>query len=146
MRRSSACAALALLSLPALAFGASTPPPGKAAPAVVPYVCGDGSQASVVYESGGDYLHARALITHDSRTVELRAAPTLYGVRYRTATATEGEPALAWSLRGEEAWLTESPDADGYTREEREIIRCVRLRRIGMADAHAADEGHAEPH
>jgi len=144
MSRSSACLALALLSLPALAFGASTPPPGKAAPAIVPYVCGDGSLASVVYESGGDYRHARALITHDSRTVELQAAPALYGVRYRSAGG--GEPVLAWSVRGEEAWLTESPDADGYTREEREVIRCVRQRQLGIAEAHASDEEHGEAH
>jgi hypothetical protein len=140
MSRSSACLALALLSLPALAFGASTPPAGKAGPAVVPYVCGDGSLASVVYERGGDFRHARALVTHDSRTVELQAAPALYGVRYRSAG--DGEPVLAWSLRGEEAWLTESPDADGYTREEREIIRCVRQRQIGIAEAHGS---HTEP-
>ena len=144
MSRSSACLALALLSLPALAFGASTAPAGKAGPAVVPYVCGDGSLANVVYESGGDYRHARALVTHDARTVELQAAPTLYGVRYRSAGG--GEPVLAWSLRGEEAWLTESPDADGYTREEREVIRCVRQRRIGIAEAHGSDAEPGEAH
>lgn len=141
MKRPYACAALALLSLPALAFGASTPPPGKAAPAIIPYVCADGSLASVVYEHGGDFHHARALITHDAHTVELRAAPALYGIRYRTAAETE--PTLAWSLRGEEAWLTESPDADGYTREEREVLRCVRQRQLGLAAAQGEEHGEA---
>ncbi len=144
MRQISACLALALLSLSALAAGASTPPPGKAGPAVIPYVCGDGSLANVVYESGGDYRHARALVTHGGRTVALSAAPTLYGVRYRTAQA--GEPALAWSLRGEEAWLTESPDADGYTRDEREVTRCIRQRHLGTVEAHGADTGHGDSH
>jgi hypothetical protein len=120
-----------LLSLPAMVSGAGTSAPRKAAPAIIPYLCQDGGVANVVYESGGDYRHARALISYDERTLEMRAAPALYGVRYRTAAANE--PALAWSLRGEEAWLTESPDADGYTREERELARCVRLRRLDMA-------------
>jgi hypothetical protein len=136
MRRSLAGAAVALLSLPAAVFGASTPPPGKAAPAVVPYVCADGSLASVIYEHGGDYRHARALITHDARTLEMHAAPALYGVRYRS----EAEPALAWSLRGEEAWLTESPDADGYTRDEQPLLHCVRQRQLGASGP--LGEGH----
>ena len=140
MRRSLACAAVALLSIPALAFGASTPPPGKAAPAIVPYVCADGSLASVIYEHGGDFRHARALVTHDDHTVEMRAAPALYGVRYRS----EADPALAWSLHGEEARLTESPDADGYAMEEREVLRCVRQRQLGAGGAH--DEAHGEAH
>ena len=126
MKPSTICAAVALLALPAAVSGYSEPA-AKAGPPVVPYLCNDGHQADVVYESGSDYLHARALVTYDGRTVDLRAAPTLYGVRYR-AESGGAEPVLAWSLRGEEAWLTESPDADGYTREEHALARCVRLR------------------
>ena len=118
--------AAALLALPTIALGSGTPPAGKAAPPIVSYLCSDGLTADVVYRSGSDFGHARALVTHDGRTVELRAAPTLYGVRYR-AEAAEG-PALAWSLRGEEAVLSEAPQADSYTRPERELLRCVRVR------------------
>ena len=70
------------------------------------------------------------------RTFDLRAAPTLYGVRYR-GEATSG-PALAWSLRGEEAVLSEAPEADSYVRAERELLRCVRVRGA-MAAAHNAE-------
>lgn len=140
MRLLSACAAAALLAIPSLGFGYSTPPPAKSGPPVVPYLCSDGRPASVVYESGNDFVHAKALVTWDGRTLELEAAPTLYGVRYR---AEEGEPPLAWSLRGEEAWLTEAPEADSYTREERELARCIRLRGAANETA-AAEPGHGE--
>ncbi|WP_129791095.1 MliC family protein [Sphingosinicella sp. CPCC 101087] len=144
MKSSSACAALVLLSMPAIVYGAGTSAPRKAAPAIVPYLCQDGGVANVVYENGGDYRHARALISYDARTLEMSAAPALYGVRYRTAVA--GEPALAWSLRGEEARLTESPDADGYTRPERELARCVRLRRLDMTGAQENGAAHGDSH
>lgn len=142
MNRTSCWIAAALLASPALLFAASTPPPGKAGPAIIPYLCDGGREASVVYESGSDYLHARALVTFEGETLELRAAPTLYGVRYRAAAA-EGAP-LAWSLRGEEARLTEAPDEDSYARDERELARCVRVR--GIASAEQADVGHGEDH
>ena len=135
--------AAALVAAPAFAFAASTPPPAKSGPPTVPYVCDGGRPASVVYESGSDFTHARALVTLDGRTVEMRAAPTLYGVRYRAEEAEEGAP-LAWSLRGEYAWLTEAPTDDSYTRQEREIARCHRLR--GMAAAEAALEEHGDDH
>ena len=143
MRRSSAWIALALLPLPSLAFGSGTPPPGKAEPAIIPYLCSDGHQASVIYQSGSDYRHAKALVSHEGRTFEMRAAPTLYGVRYRTEAAVQAGPALAWSLRGEQATLTEAPEADSYTRTERELLRCTRVR---GAAAEAHSEGHAEAH
>lgn len=140
-RTSASIAAALLLAAPALLFAASTPPPGKAGPAIVPYLCDGGRAASVVYESGSDYQHARALVTLDGRTLELRSAPTLYGVRYRAETAEEGTAPLAWSLHGEEARLTEAPDADSYAREERELARCIRVR--GMA---AAQPAHGDDH
>ena len=143
MRRSSPWVAVALLAAPSIAFGFNTPPAGKAAPPVVPYLCSDGHTANVIYESGNDYLHARALVDYDGRTLELRSAPTLYGVRYRTEEGSEGGAPLAWSLRGEQAVLSEAPEADSYTRAERELARCVRLR---GAAAPAMDETHAGHH
>lgn len=116
--------------------GFSTPSSG---PPVVAYSCGEGRPASVIYESGNDFLHAKALVTYDGRTIELEAAPTLYGVRYRSEGG-EGTP-LAWTLRGEEGWLTEAPEEDSYTREERMIARCLRVRSAG-GDGHS--EGHAD--
>lgn len=109
-----------------------------AAPPTIPYMCADGHSASVIYEWGSDYTHARALVTYDGRTTEMRAAPTLYGVRYR-AEAADGAPALAWSLRGDEGRLTRSPDAMSYTGDEQELARCARVRE-GGAGAEAA--GH----
>lgn len=119
-------AGLAAIPAAALALAPGGPMP-KAGPPEVPYLCDDGRKAKVIYENGVGSRHARALVEIDGRTIELEQAPTLYGVRYRAAAADEGTP-LAWSIRGEEAWLTEAPEADSYTREERALARCVRLR------------------
>ncbi len=151
MKPTSVCLAAALLAAPSLAAGSGTPAPSNAGPAPIPYLCSDGHSASVVYESGSDFHHAKALVTYEGRTIEMRAAPTLYGVRYR-AEAGEGGPPLAWSLRGEEAWLTEAPDEDSYTRQERAIVRCIRVRgalpvQTASADSHGSDdEGHGDAH
>lgn len=151
MRLATACAALALLAIPTLASAEGGGGRVQAGPPVVPYLCHDqqsysGREATVVYENGSDFLHAKALLTFDGQTTEFRAAPTLYGVRYRT----EAEPAKAWSLRGEEAFLTESPDADSYTRDERRIASCIRLRdemeEQAEAEGHAAGAEHGEEH
>jgi hypothetical protein len=144
MRRSSIWIAAALLAVPSISFGSGTPPPGKAEPPIVPYLCSDGHTASVIYRSGSNFQHAKALVTHEGRTFEMQAAPTLYGVRYRTAASAE--PALAWSLRGEEAVLSEAPEADSYTREERELLRCVRLRGAPPSASHGSGESHGEEH
>ena len=141
MRRSSAWFTVALLAVPSIAFGFNSPGAEKAEPPLVPYMCNDGQTANVLYESGSDYVHAKALVAHDGRTIELEAAPTLYGVRYRAASAAEGGPILAWSLRGEQALLTEAPDADSYTRQEHELLRCIRIRGAGEAV-----EGHHGEH
>ena len=143
MRPLAAMIALVLLTLPSVVAGYSTPSPGKAEPPVVRYLCSDGRPADVIYESGNDFIHAKARVTIDERSFELEAAPTLYGVRYRGEAAGAATP-LAWTLWGEQAWLTESPDEDGYTRQERELARCVRLR--GIAPAAAGDEAHGEGH
>ena len=110
----------ATMASASLANEVAAPPP------VVPYLCSGGEIANVIYESGSDYLHAAARLTLGDRHLELHPAPTLYGFRYRTRSSGEG--AYAWTVRGEQASLTESPDADGYVRGEREITRCIRLR------------------
>lgn len=137
MRLASFGAAASALIAPAIALAFSGPTAVKSGPPVIPYLCDGGRPASVVYESGSDYRHARALVTLDGRTLELGAAPTLYGVRYRS----EGEaPALAWTLRGEQAWLTEAPDEESYAGEEHAVARCVRLRAATVAaEAHGDD-------
>jgi hypothetical protein len=142
MRILPACFAGALLAIPAALLGYATPPPGKSGPPVVPYLCHGGHEAVAIYESGSDFQHATAKITYEGRTIELRAAPTLYGVRYRG----EGESgsALAWTLRGEEAWLTESPDEDSYAGDEPAIARCVRVR--GVMPYAAAYGSHGDDH
>lgn len=138
MRRSSAAwIAVSLSALSSMATGSGSVPAGKAGPPTIPYLCSDGQTASVVYRGGSDFRHAQALVSHDGRTFDLRAAPTLYGVRYRGQA--DGGPALAWSLRGEEAVLSEAPEADSYVRAERELLRCVRVRGAMTADRHNAD-------
>ncbi len=124
----------ALLAFPAALSASGTPAPGKAEPAVVPYLCDGGRTAGVVYRGGSDYLHASALVAFDGRRFEMRSAPTLSGIRYRGDAGGDGAAALAWSLRGEEARLTESPAEDSYVEGEREIARCVRLRGALPAD------------
>jgi len=146
MRLSCILFAATLFAVPTIVSGYSSAPPPKAGPAIVPYLCNGGQPANVVYESGSDFIHAKALVTYDGRTVEMRAAPTLYGVRYRTDTSAEGGQPLAWSLRGEQALLTEAPADDSYTSEERALANCVRLRGAAVAatESHGAD--HAEDH
>ncbi|HEV2864882.1 MAG TPA: MliC family protein [Allosphingosinicella sp.] len=144
MKPTNAWLAAALLAAPAMAAASSGGGRVQAGPPEVPYLCSDGHSATVVYESGSDYRHARALVTRDGQTTEMRAAPTLYGVRYRAEAGAEGGAPLAWSLRGEEAVLTEAPDDESYTREERQLVRCIRVRGAAPADAVAA--AHRETH
>ena len=139
MKKIPVCLVAALLAIPAAVSASGTPSAGKAEPAVVPYLCDGGRTAGIVYRGGSDYLHASALVSFDGRSFEMRSAPTLYGVRYRGEAGDDGAAPLAWSLRGEEARLTESPAEDGHIQGEREIARCVRLRGMLPADG----EGHA---
>jgi len=123
-----------------LALCANAPVHGG--PAIVPYMCGDGHAANVIYESGNDYVHAAARVTYDGRTIEMKAAPTLYGVRYRSAAAAGATP-LAWSLRGEEGVLSEAPTDTSYIAAEHELARCARVREGGAeqdSEAHGAHE------
>lgn len=113
--------------------------PVHTGPAIVPYLCGDGHVAEVVYDSGNDYVHARARVTYDGRTIEMTAAPTLYGVRYRGEAAAGATP-LAWSLRGEEGVLSEAPTDMSYIAPEHELARCARVREGGAAAPDARHE------
>ena len=129
-------AAAALVAVPALAIASGGGGRVKSGPAIIPYLCDGGRAASVVYESG-DFHHGRATVTFDGRSLELGAAPTLYGLRYRGEE--DGSSAVAWTLRGEEGWLTESPSEESYMNEERALARCVRLRGESPATMHVDD-------
>ena len=133
MLRSTALTAAALIGSAVLLSGYSGGGRVKSGPATVPYLCDGGRQASAIYEHGGDYQHAKVMLTFDGSTSELEAAPTLYGMRY----ASEATPALVWSVRGESALLAEASNREDVTDEGRPIARCVRLR--GAAPAHNGD-------
>ncbi|MDQ8757900.1 MliC family protein [Sphingosinicella sp. LHD-64] len=104
-----------------------------ASPATVPYVCQNGQAASAIYENGGDFLHAKVLLTYDGRTTELEAAPTQFGVRYTSAPAAGSAQHLSWSLQGEQAFLTEVADPADVTTPGRPIAQCLRQRGMQMA-------------
>lgn len=114
------------------------------APATIAYVCEDGRQASAIYEHGGDYRHAKMLLSYDGRTTELEAAPTLYGIRYLAEPSAAEPRALMWSLRGERAVLAEAVHPDDVADGGRPIATCQRLR-IAQASGvegagHSADD------
>ena len=115
------------------------------APAVVPYACDGGRQASAIYEHGGDYLHAKVLLTFDGRTTEFEAAPTLYGVRYRSEPSAEEPRRLLWSLRGERTVLSEAGDPHDVASEGQPIARCTRVRTAAVAPAEG-EVDHSEDH
>lgn len=111
-------------------------------PRYVPYRCGDGHMARVLYENGGWFVKARARLNWDDRTIELQASPPTYGLRYVSADDA-ADPVMIWLVRGEEAWLTEiarnaAPDAG-----EREVAHCTRVREGGEG---AAPEAGGEAH
>ena len=142
MKRSSPLAALGLIGAALILSAASGGGRVANSPAVVPYVCEDGRQASAIYEHGNDYLHAKVKLTFDGRTSELAAAPTLYGLRYRSEPSADEPRALVWSLRGETASLAEAGDPSDATDEGRPIARCTRLRGM-VTTAMAGEAGHA---
>ena len=104
----------------------------------IAYRCADGHVARLVYENGGWFVKARASLVWDGRTVALQASPPTYGLRYVSADDA-ADPVLIWTVRGEEAWLSEiarnaAPDAPA-----RELAHCTRVREGG--EAPAAGEG-----
>lgn len=139
MNRSSPITAAMLIGAALMLSGYSGGGRVVSGPAIVPYVCEDGRPISAIYEHGGDFLHAKVLITYDGRTTELEAAPTLYGIRY-TGEAGEGGQPLAWSLRGERAWLSEVTDAADVANPGRPIAQCTRQRSTGGEAGHSEGE------
>jgi membrane-bound inhibitor of C-type lysozyme len=109
-------------------------------PATVPYVCQNGQAASAIYENGGDFLHAKVLLTYDGRTTELEAAPTQLGIRYTAAPAAGNAQVLSWSLQGEQAFLTEVADPEDVVTPGRPIAQCLRQR--GMETASHSEGEH----
>ena len=125
MNRSSPLALAALVGAAVLLSGfAGGGGRVKSGPATIPYACEDGRQVQAIYENGGDFLHARVVLSYDGETAELAAAPTLYGLRYVGA----GDQPLAWSLRGERALLAQVADARDVNDAGRPIAQCVRQR------------------
>src|SRR3954469_3705832 len=99
----------------------------------IPYACAGGKQALVAYEGGGYFPRAHARPTYDGRERELSGVPPTYGLRY-VSEGGENAPITIWSVRAEEAWLTEL--APGQS-EEREIAHCTRIREEGLATPEA---------
>ena len=89
----------------------------------IPYACADGKPARVFYTGGGYFPRARARLEYDGREYRLVAVPPTYGLRYVTDGA-DNAPIMIWSVRAEEAWLTE---LDPGQSEEREIAHCTRF-------------------
>ena len=98
--------------------------PEEAGPAGIPYACAGGKQALVVYENGGYFPRARARLDYDGRELHLAAVPPTYGLRY-VSEGGDNAPIMIWSVRAEEAWLTQ---LDPGQTEEREIAHCTRFR------------------
>lgn len=137
MRSSILCALTPLAGFMLLGFSGG----GRVAnsPAIISYVCEGGGQAAAIYEHGGDYRHAKVMLTYGGRTTELKAAPTLYGIRYLGEPSGDDPRALVWSLRGERAVLAEATDPHDATSEGRPIASCTRLR-VASAAGHSADD------
>ena len=90
----------------------------------IPYACADGKQALVTYENGGYFPRARAHLVYDGRDLHLAAVPPTYGLRY-VSEGADNAPIMIWSVRAEEAWLSQ---LDPGQTEEREIAHCARFR------------------
>ena len=90
----------------------------------IPYACADGKAARVFYTNGGYFPQARARLLYDGREIRLTAVPPTYGLRY-VSEGGDATPIMIWSVRAEEAWLTE---LDPGRTEEREIAHCTRFR------------------
>lgn len=120
--------ALGIFSLPALLLAGCAGHHDEPGPAGIPYACGDGKAARFFYEGGGYFPRASARLLYEGRSIDLRATPPTYGLRYVSDAGGESAPILIWSARGEEAWLAEV--APGRS-EEREIAHCTRLRAGG---------------
>jgi hypothetical protein len=110
-------------------------------PAGIPYACGGGKAARIIYDGGGYFPRASAHLDYDGRRIALAAVPPTHGLRYVSDEGGEDAPVLIWSARGEEAWLSELAHGE---LEEREIAHCTRLRVPGDAGHghERAEPGH----
>lgn len=108
----------------------------------VPYNCGDGHIARLVYQNGGWFVRARANLVWEGRTIALQASPPTYGLRYVSAD-DNADPVMVWMVRGEEAWITEIARNAPADAPEREIAHCTRVREGGEGPApEAGGEAH----
>ena len=121
--------ALHSLSLSALLLAGCAGHHDELGPAGIPYACADGKAARIFYEGGGYFPRARARLLYDSRTIEMQATPPTYGLRYVSDAGGDNDPILIWSVRGEEAWLSELAPEQA---EERELAHCTRQRAGGV--------------
>jgi hypothetical protein len=137
--RSSALASLALIGM-AFALSAYSGGGGRvvSGPAIVPYLCEGGQTASAVYEHGSDFRHAKVRLTVEGRTTELEAAPTLYGMRYRSEPSATEPRHLIWAVRGERAWLAEASEPYRSDQEGQRLLNCHRQRGSAAALGEAA--------
>jgi len=140
MKASSIIYISGLLGAGLLLCGYSGPGRVAATPAIVPYTCEDGRQVAAIYESGGDHSHAKVLVTYEGRTIELEAAPTLYGRRYLSEPGATEPRHLMWSLRGEHAALSEATAPEDVADAGRPIARCTRVRGSVPTAAHSPGE------
>jgi hypothetical protein len=114
MKRATAAAGVLLL------FGCD-PHHEVEGPAGIAFSCADGRPARIFYEGGGDPARARARLLFDGHSFEMRAAPTLSGLRYSSESGLTPGSGLVWAAEGDEAVLIEMP-------ADREIVRCTRIR------------------
>ena len=96
----------------------------ESGPAGIPYACADGKAARIYYAGGGYFPRASARLEYDGREIRLAAVPPTYGLRY-VSDGADNAPIMIWSVRAEEAWLSQ---LDPGQSEEREIAHCTRVR------------------
>jgi hypothetical protein len=108
-----------------------------AGPSGLPYACADGRSARIHYDAG-DPNRMPARLTFDGHDYVLAPDPAMSGLRYRSEAGLTPGRSLVWSAEGDAAALIDAPGA-AAAEEEREIVRCARVREGEPAPA-------AEPH
>lgn len=155
--------AIGLAGLAAFALSACGHEAGVG-PAGIPFACADGKVAWAYYEGGGYFPRGTVRIAYDGRDMELRAVPPTYGLRYVSEGGEGGHegaagagheggaeaghegaeaPVMIWSVRGEEAWLSQ---LDPGQSEERELTHCTRIREGVVPTPPVHSEGHGAEH
>lgn len=121
----------AFLAQPALAAGGGKAEKG---PAGIPFSCSDGREMRVVSDGAGPRGKLKLLFA-DGHPHELRAQPTIEGLRY--AGEADGHM-LVWSTDGIEGVLAQ---ASADAAEEQEIARCRRAGWDGFKEGAAGHHG-----